>query len=141
MSDYYLVVVRKSGESRMRRARKWLIGVPVLCGLIFTLASIPFIVPSFRGCQVVAASYRFHESTAKTIGLSSSPGPWIGLSIFPPFIVILYSTVAILRVYWHVRATQTNVHDSNASYFKRDYSNDWRTWWSIWSWWCCRCQT
>mmetsp|Transcript_31937 Transcript_31937/g.52706 ORF Transcript_31937/g.52706 Transcript_31937/m.52706 type:complete len:581 (-) Transcript_31937:1311-3053(-) len=103
LSTYYiLVIVYNSRGTRLLKLRKWLIGIPLLLGLIIACASLPFISSSIQGCHIPPPSSSLHQ-TANFEGASSSWGPYLGLYIIPAFLVIIFTTFVMLRVYLHVR--------------------------------------
>lgn len=102
-SDFVWVIVRGYRERKLMRLRKWLIGVPVLLGIIFACASIPFIVPAFNGCSVSVPTSLISAEILTRWGFSTSWGPFLGLFLVPGFVVLIFSTGCLFRVYARVR--------------------------------------
>jgi hypothetical protein len=100
---YVLVIVYRTKESALRRLYKYLFGLPILLGLIFALASLPFISPALSGCNVTPPRNVNFLEELSVDNCTASWGPYLGLFIIPGFAVLAYTTGAMARVYWCVR--------------------------------------
>lgn len=103
LSTYFLlVIVYRSRESQLRKMRKWLLGLPILVGFIFAGASLPFITRSLHGCHMTPPNAYLMEAVGAD-GFSTSWAPYLCLYIIPGFSVLIYTTGALIRVFFFVR--------------------------------------
>lgn len=103
LSTYFLlVIVYRSRESQLRKMRKWLLGLPILVGFIFAGASLPFITRSLHGCHMTPPNSYLMEAVGAD-GFSTSWAPYLCLYIIPGFSVLIYTTGALIRVFFFVR--------------------------------------
>lgn len=103
-----MIVSNRKG-TRLKAAAKWLIGIPLIVGLVVASASIPFISKSIQGCHISPPS----STVVRQLdieGNTASWGPYLGLYIVPAYVVIIYTTGALLRVYLHVRKVNRNAN-------------------------------
>lgn len=87
----------------LNRLRKWILGLPVLGGIIMGCASIPFIETGVVGCQVMPPLDFLPTEVLEAAGFESQEGPFLGLLIIPGYLVIAFTTGALFRVYFHIR--------------------------------------
>lgn len=103
LSTYFLlVIVYRSRESQLKKMRKWLLGLPILVGFIFAGASLPFISRSLHGCHMTPPNAYLMEAVGAD-GFSTSWAPYLCLYIIPGFSVLIYTTGALVRVFFFVR--------------------------------------
>lgn len=100
--DYMLVVVYSCRESRLKQLRKWMLGGPIVLGLVIAFASIPFIAPSIHSCYLVPPNASYFAEL-DIMGYTTSWAPFLALVIIPGYLVIAYATGVLVRVYWYVR--------------------------------------
>lgn len=101
-TDYLLVIVYCATDSSLSKWRKYLLALPPICGFIFACAALPWI---WHGVGTVCFIPRPINTV---VNYRPGWGPRIGLVIIPIVVVLVYTTFAMVRVYWFVRKTDTN---------------------------------
>mmetsp|Transcript_736 Transcript_736/g.1206 ORF Transcript_736/g.1206 Transcript_736/m.1206 type:complete len:586 (-) Transcript_736:240-1997(-) len=109
LATYFLQVIVYSAKlTRLRKMRKWLIGVPVLLGSVVGFASIPFVESGVIGCHLVPPVPFFSTEVLEALGLTSSYVPFVALFVVPGYLVIAYSTGTLIRVSMNMRKVDNN---------------------------------
>lgn len=88
-------------------------GVPLLIGLVFALASIPFISYGATGCFIVHPAFSATLEVLGVIDFTVTWGPILGLVVIPIYLVLFYATLAMIRVYLYVRQTDAKASKWN----------------------------
>ncbi|CAJ1966731.1 unnamed protein product [Cylindrotheca closterium] len=93
LSIYYvLVVVHGWKEYQLKKARPYLLIVPVICAMVLAFGGIPFYGSIWVGCWMLPRPYADDWSA-------------FGFSFAPIVLTFVFSTVCQIRVYWSVRTT------------------------------------
>eukprot|EP00980_Cylindrotheca_fusiformis_P014189 scaffold3725_cov114-Cylindrotheca_fusiformis.AAC.6 len=93
LSVYYmLVVVYNWKEHQLQKARKWLLGLPVLASFGLAFGAIPFYQHDWVGCYIRPQPYTDHHAAS-------------GFTVAPIVLTSIVSTICQIRVYLSVRAT------------------------------------
>jgi hypothetical protein len=103
LSDYLLVVVYNTKESRLRDIRKWLLGVPIILGSVLAFSSIPYIQNGIVGCQLTPPVPMIPDEVLKDLGLPYTYWPFLSFMVVPGYMAILYSTCIISLLLIHMR--------------------------------------
>mmetsp|Transcript_2217 Transcript_2217/g.3505 ORF Transcript_2217/g.3505 Transcript_2217/m.3505 type:complete len:755 (+) Transcript_2217:30-2294(+) len=126
LSTYYVLVVGRqqtTGKSPLTKYKKYLIGLPLLAGVIIASASIPFITTTWNGCQVSPPNPTLSQLDVVE-SFSSSWAPFLALYAVPALLVLIYTTVTLIFVYYKVRSIGKSMNEPmpSTSEVTRPYS-------------------
>jgi hypothetical protein len=99
------VIVYNVKDSRLRTIRKYLLGIPILCGSILGFSSIPFISNGTFGCHLTPRYPLFPVEVLQQLGYQDSNWPFVSFLLVPAFLALFYSTFItsfILFKMWRV---------------------------------------
>jgi hypothetical protein len=99
------VIVYNVKDSRLRTIRKYLLGIPILCGSILGFSSIPFISNGAFGCHLTTRYPLLPVEVLQQLGYQDSNWPFVSFLLVPTFLALFYSTFItsfILFKMWRV---------------------------------------
>jgi hypothetical protein len=96
-------VVYNAKEAKLRKLRKWLFGIPILLGTIFSASSIPFIQTGVVGCQISPPMPLATTEVLRELGLPYLYWPFIWFMIVPGYTAIFYSTMITLYMLYRMK--------------------------------------
>lgn len=107
-TDYVLVIIYFTSRSRFRQLRKWLIGIPIVIGVILAGVAVPFVATGVTACQLVMPIEWLPKELEDIVGNTTSKAPILTLQIIPGYIAIAFCTLALIWVVARMRKVDRN---------------------------------